>query len=175
MEIKPIKQEYDLAVANHTMRATVLHEDNERHLNYYFDDKLVAQKTMPAGQYYTDDECISEAVDEYRKNNVGVYADLLNRHVDKIHLKAKLVEIELINYGITIKGKVKIVKDYYEIELSTENEENVFSGRVNATNFSEALEKMRMFVNTLDGVNKDLTQNISLLSNDKIEEVISWE
>ena len=175
MEIVPRRQEYVFSVMKHTMRAVVEHEKDKRNLSYYFDEKLVATKVTEGGEYYTDDDCIREVVDDYRKNNTGVYADLFNRHSDKIFLNEKHLEVDLVNYGIVIKSKVKIVKDYYEIELATDNGDNYFSGKFKAVNFSEVLEKMRLFTNTLEGVSSELAQKISILSNDKIEEVIKWQ
>lgn len=175
MEIIPIRQEYIFSIMNHTMRAVAEHISSVRKLSYYFDDKLVADKVIPGGTIYTDDDCIREVVDDYRKNNSGVYADLFNRHTDKITLTSKLLDVDLVNSGIVIHGKVKISKDYYDIELSTDNGENQFTGRFKAVNFSEVLEKMRLFTNTLTGVSTELAQNISVLSNDKIEEVIKWQ
>lgn len=174
MEVRPIKQEYILAVANHSMRAVVLHKNNERQLSYYFDDKLITEKSMSGGQCYTDSDCIREVVDEYKKNNKGIFADLLNYHIDKVRLVSKLVELELINFGIPIKAVTKIIKDYYEVEIALKDGTDIFRGRIKADNFPEVLEKFRMFINTLEGVNAELTQNITLLSNDKIEEAIDW-
>ncbi|MDO4188539.1 MAG: hypothetical protein Q4D29_06065 [Lachnospiraceae bacterium] len=173
MEIVPVRQEYVFSVTTHTMRAVVEHSDNERKLSYYFDQKLVATKVMDGGEYYTDDDCIHEVVEDYRKNKKDVYSDLLNRHIDKIFLSAKLLEVNLVNFGIVINAKVKIVKDFYEIELNTG--ENQFSGKFKATDFSEVLEKMRLFINTLEGVSADLAQKINILSTDKIEAVIKWQ
>ena len=173
MEIIPVKQEYILSITKHTMRAVVDHIENVRKLSYYFDEKLVATKVVPGGDYYTDDDCISEVVDDYRKNKTDVYADLFNRHIDKISLVAKLLEVKLVNYGIVINAKVKIVKDYYEIELVTG--ENQFCGKFKAADFSEVLEKMRLFTNTLEGVSADLAEKINILSNNKIEAAIKWQ
>ncbi|MCQ2499279.1 MAG: hypothetical protein MJ133_09895 [Lachnospiraceae bacterium] len=175
MEIIPRRQEYVFSVMKHTMRAVVEHEQDKRNLSYYFDEKLVATKVRDGGNYYTDDDCIREVVDDYRKNNTGVYADLFNRHTDKIYLTTKLLEVDLVNSGIVIRAKVKIVRDYYEIELATDNGNNQFTGRFKAASFSEVLEKMRLFTSTLEGVSFELAQNISILSNDKIEEIIKWQ
>lgn len=173
MDIIPVRQEYIFTVTKHIMRAVVDHIENARKISYLFDDKLVETKVIPGGDFYTDDDCISEAVEDYRKSKNDVYADLFNRHMDKISLAAKLLEVKLVNYGIVIYAKVKIVKNYYEIELSTG--ENQFSGKFKAADFSEVLEKMRLFTNTLEGVSSDLAQKINVLSNDKIEAVIKWQ
>lgn len=175
MDIIPVKQEYTFSVGQHTMRAVVDHIDGKRQLSYYFDQKLVAQKEAAGGDYYTDDDCITEVVDDYRKNKSDVYADLFNRHIDKITLTSKTLEVNLINYSIVIRAKVKIVKDFYEIELYTDNGENSFNGKFKAADFSEVLEKMRLFISTLGEVSAELTQKINILSTDKIEEVIKWQ
>lgn len=175
MDIIPIRQEYTFSVTTHTMRAVVEHIDQKRHLKYFFDDKLVASKVVEGGEYYTDDDCIAEVVEDYKKNKNDVYADLFNRHVDKIAMTSKVLEVDLVNYSIVIKAKVKIVKDYYEIELYTENEENRFSGRFKAADFSEVLEKMRLFTSTLGEVSMELAQKINILSNDRIAETIKWQ
>lgn len=175
MDIIPVRQEYTFSVTTHTMRAVAEHIENKRHLKYYFDEKLVATKEIEGGDYYTDDDCITEVVEEYRKSKKDVYSDLFNRHIDKIVLTSKSLEVKLVNYGIVINAKVKIVRDFYEIELCTENEENCFNGRFKAANFSEVLEKMRLFTSTLGEVSTELAQRINILSNDKIEEVIKWQ
>lgn len=175
MEIIPIRQEYIFSVMKHTMRASVEHTADNRIFRYYFDDRLVSEKTSVAGDFYTDDDCIRDVIDEYRKTNNDAYADLFNRHIDKVTLSARLLELELVNSGIVIKSKVKTVKDYYEVELSTDNGDNVFSGKIRAVNFPEVLEKIRLFTNTLEGISTKLTQCINELSNDKIEEIINWQ
>ena len=175
MDIIPVRQEYVFSIANHTMRAVVEHIDDERRLSYYFDQKLVATKVVAGGDYYTDDDCIAEVVDDYRKNKTDVYADIFNRHIDKVMLTSKTLEVDLVNYSILIKAKVKIVKDYYEIALYTEDGDNQFSGKFRAADFSEVLEKMRLFTSTLEGVSAELAQRINILSNDKIQEVIKWK
>lgn len=175
MDIIPVRQEYFFSVATHTMRSVAEHIDNKRRLNYYFDEKLVVSKVIDGGDYYTDDDCITEAVEEYRKSKKDVYSDLLNRHIDKIALTSKSLEVKLVNYGIVVNAKVNIVKDFYEIELYTDNEENCFSGRFKAADFSEVLEKMRLFTSTLGGVSTELADKINILSNDKIEEIIKWK
>lgn len=175
MDIIPVRQEYVFSVVSHIMRAVAEHIDNKRRLNYYFDDKLVVTKMIEGGDYYTDDDRITEVVDEYRKSKKDVYSDLLNRHFDKITLTSKSLEVKLINYGIIINAKVKIVKDFYEIELRTDNDENCFNGIFKAADFSEVLEKMRLFTSTLSGVSTELADKINILSNDKIEEIIKWK
>lgn len=175
MEIIPVRQEYVFAVSSHTMRAVVEHLGGKRYLSYYFDQKLVATRIVDSGEYYTDDDCIREVVEDYRKNKSDVYADLFNRHIDKIALVTKLLEVDLVNYGIVIKAKVRIVKNYYEIDLFTDDGENRFSGKFKAADFPEVLEKMRLFTNTLEGVSSELAQKINILSNDKIEEIIKWQ
>lgn len=175
MDIIPVRQEYFFSVASHTMRAVAEHIDDKRHLHYYFDEKLVETRVIGGGDYYTDDDCITEVVEEYRKSKKDVYADLLNRHIDKIALTSKSVEVKLVNYGIVINSKVKVIKDFYEIELYTDNQENHFSGKFKANNFSEVLEKMRLFISTLGDLSIELAQRINILSNDRIEEVIKWK
>ena len=73
------------------------------------------------------------------------------------------------------KAKAKIVKDYYEVEISTYDGGDLICGKIKANSFSEVLEKMRLFVTVLGGVSSELSEKITLLSSDKIEEVISWE
>lgn len=67
MEIIPIRQEYIFSITKHTMRAVVEHKDNKRHLSCFFDQKLVATRAIEGGGFYTDDDCISEVVEDYRK------------------------------------------------------------------------------------------------------------
>lgn len=174
MDIIPVRQEYTFTVAAHTMRAVAEHIENKRNLHYYFDEKLIATRVVEGGDLYSDDDCITEAVEEYRKSKNDIYADLFNRHIDKITLTSKSLEVNLVNFGIVINAKVKIIKDFYEIELRTDSGENSFSGRFKAADFSEVLEKMRLFISTLGDVSSELAQKINILSNDKIEEVIKW-
>lgn len=174
MEIIPIRQEYKFSILKHNMYAVAEHVDGERHLSYYFDEKLVSKKVIPGGEFYTDDECLRDAVDDYRKNNVGIYADIFNSHTDKVFLQTKTVVVDLENFGIIIRAKIIINKDIYEIELSTNDGDNLINAKIKANGFSEVLEKVRLFTNTLYSANEQLSQNISLLSNDKVEELIKW-
>lgn len=175
MEIVPIKQEYDFSIGKHTMRAVAEHTDAIRKLSYYFDQKLVATKEISGGDYYTDDDCIREVIEEYKQRSTGAYADIFNNHIDRVYLVTKMLEVNLVNYGIVLNAKVKITKDTYEIDLRTDSGDNQVSGKFKAADFSEVLEKMRLFTNTLEGVSAELAQKISILANDKIEEVIKWQ
>lgn len=173
MEIIPERQEYIFSVMNHTMRSVVEHMHNMRKISYFFDEKMVAQKNVPGGEFYTDDECISEVVQDYRRHKKDAYADLFNNHMDKVFLAAKLLKVKLVNYGIEIEANIKVFKGSYEIEF--QRGDNYFSSRFNAENFSEALEKMRIFTHTLDGISMEMAEKIHVLSNDKIASAIKWQ
>ena len=82
----PLKMEYLFQINEHTMKASAEHLELARRFTFYFDDKIVSEKAVPAGEFYTDDDCISELVENYCKNKSGVYADLFSRHSDKVKL-----------------------------------------------------------------------------------------
>ena len=50
-----------------------------------------------------------------------------------------------------------------------------FTGTFQAVNFSEALEKVRIFTSTLSDISDDFSSHISELANDKVEAWIKWE
>lgn len=175
MEIKPVKQQYDLTVMNHSMKAEALHFQDKRIISYYFDDKMIHKTQLPAGDLISDDNCIREIVENYSKNNVGVYADIFKNHSDKVFLLSKIIEVDVVNYGIVAHAKVKVEKDLYFFELLTDNQENHMSGSFKASNFSEVLEKMRIVVSMMAGVSTKMTEDINELSSDKVEEVIKWQ
>lgn len=175
MEVVPIKQEYDLTVMNHSMKAVAHHFQDKRVISYYFDDKLIQKLEMPAGDLFLDDNYIREIVENYSKDNVGVYADIFKNHADKVSLISKKIEVDVVNYGIVAHAKIKIEKDKYYFKLVTDNQENEVSGSFKASNFSEVLEKMRIVVSMMAGVCAKMTEDIDELSNDKVEEVIKWQ
>lgn len=174
MTIEPQRLEYHLEVLNHTMKAVVLHLEKERKMSFYFDDKLVSERDVEKGSILTDAECINDLVVNYSKKNVGVFADIFKNHTDKVKLDAKIIEVKLVNFGIEILAKVTVEKDRYIMELSANNDQDKFLGTFASASFSDALEKLRLFTSTLEGVNENLTENISALSTDKVEEWIKW-
>lgn len=175
MEIVPIMQRYDCEINNHAMIAVVEHKENSRDVEYYFDDKLVGKKELPEESFFTDDDCITDIVENYSKNNTGIYADIFQHHKDKVFLISKQLHVKVIDFGIVIDVNMKVEKDFYSMDLSTENGENHIVCKFKANNFSDVLEKMRIFTGMLSDVSGDLAKNIDLLANDKVKEKISWK
>lgn len=174
MTIEPCKLEYHLEVLNHTMKAVALHQKDGRKMSFYFDEKLVSERMVPDGDIFTDDECINNLVVEYSKKNVGVFADIFKNHSNKVKLLAKVMEVKIVNYGLEVLAKVTVEKNQYIMELSANEGKDKFLGTFSSGSFSDALEKLRIFTSLLEGVNVDLTNNISELSSDKVEEWIKW-
>jgi hypothetical protein len=174
MKIIPIKTEYYFKIKQHKMRAVAEHGEEQRELFYYFDDKLVSKKAIPEGEFLTDDDFIREILEEYCKHHGGVYADIFNNHSDMVFLERKNVEVLVENYEVVINAKIRQEKNHYQVILSANNGEDTVSGDFKATNFSDVLEKLRIFINTLEGVSAELSQNIDELSNDKVLERIEW-
>jgi len=173
--ITPIKIEYILQIKEHVLKASAEHLENARKITFYFDDKVVSQKSIAPGDFLTDDDCISELVENYCKNQTGVYADLFRRHSDKVHLVAKTLDFVIENYGIIMNAHVTVEKGRYLIEVKGNNGEDVFAGTFRSENFSEVLEKVRIFTSTLTGISESFSAHINELSNDKVEEWIKWE
>lgn len=173
--IIPIKIEYQFQINNHTMRASAEHLELARRITFYFDDKIVSEKAVPPGDFYTDDDCISELVENYCRNQTGVFADLLKRHSDKVHLTAKKLEFLIDNYGIKMNASVVVEKGVYHFEVNGAEGVDAFSGTFKADNFSEVLEKVRIFTSMLGGISESFSKHIDELSNDKVEEWIKWE
>jgi len=173
-EIKPIKVEYTMQIREHTMRASAEHLELARRITFYFDDKVVSEKAVPPGDFLTDDDCISDLVDNYCKNKTGVYADLFKRHSDQVHLISKTLEFELENYGIKMTAIVTVKKDTYNVQIK-ENGGDFFSGTFRSSSFSEVLEKVRIFTSILTGISNDFSEHINEFSNDKVEDWIKWD
>jgi len=173
--ITPLKIEYNLRIKEHKLKASAEHLELARRITFYFDDKIVSEKAVPPGDFMTDDDLISDLVSNYCKNQVGVYADLFMRHSDKVHLVSKTLDFLIENYGIRMFAHVIVEKDKYIIEVKGNNEEDVFSGTFKAQNFSEVLEKVRIFTSTLVGISESFSSHINELSNDKVEEWIKWD
>jgi len=175
MIIKPVRAEYLFSIRNHEIRAIAEHSNESRIISFIFDDKFVAKKTIEAGKLLSDDDYIRDIVIEYCQNHIGVYADIFKNHSNKVSLVSKIAVIEIENYGIKLNGIVKVLSDKYEIQMSTENGDDMISGSFTSDNFPEVLEKVRLFIRMLEGLSSELTDNIDELSNDKIEELIKWE
>ena len=171
----PIKVEYVFALREHRMKAVAEHLEWERKFTFCFDDKIVSEKTVPEGDFLTDDDCIADMVRNYCKNNTGVYADLFKRHSDKVHLVSKTMDFLIENYGINLPVHITLEKGKYSFEITGNNGDDVFSGTFRSENFSEVLEKVRISTGILTELSKDFSININELSNDKVEEWIKWE
>jgi hypothetical protein len=175
MKIIPVEVAYDFEVKKHKMRAVAVHTEKERDISYYFDDKLVSTRTIPSGEFVSDDDYIREILEAYCDSHSDVYADIFNNHVDMVLLLKKEVEVQIENYGVMIEARIEEEKDFYHVLLSTNKGENTISGKFRAASFSDVLEKLRIFINTLEGVSAELSQNIDEFSNDKVEERIKWK
>jgi len=174
-DIKPIKIEYNLEIRNHKLKASAEHLETGRKITFFFDEKVVSAKEVPDGDFLTDDDCISELVENYCKNQVGVYADLFKRHSDQVHLVSKTLDFEIENYGIRMVAHVIVEKGKYLVEVKGNNEDDVFQGTFKSENFSEVLEKVRIFTGTLAEISDSFSAHINELSSDKVEEWIKWE
>jgi len=173
--IIPVSIEYNMQIKEHTLRAKAEHLENVRKITFYFDDKVVSEKIVAKGDFLTDDDCISEIVDNYCHNKTGVYADLFKNHSDKVHLVNKILVFIIENYGIRMVATVKVEKDKYHVEVNGNNGNDVFSGSFQSQNFSEVLEKVRIFTTTLNEISNSFSENIDELSSDKVEQWIKWE
>lgn len=174
IKIIPVKMKYDFCMHNHTMQAVAEHLNLARRFSFHFDDKVVSEKVVPEGDLMTDDDWIRDLVENYCKNNTGVYADLFKRHSDKVHLVSKTIDFVIEDYGINLDAHVTIEKGIYNFKVKAANSDDVFSGSFKAENFSEVLEKIRIFTSVLGEMSKEFSANLDELSNDKVEEWIKW-
>jgi len=174
-KITPTKVEYNLLIADHRLKASAEHLELARRITFYFDDKIVAEKAIPPGDFLTDDDCISEIVENYCKNKTGVYADLFKNHSDRVHLVSKTLDFEIENYGLKMEAHVEVEKGRYLVDVKGNNGEDTFSGKFKSENFSEVLEKARIFTTTLAEISESFSVHINELSSDKVEEWIKWE
>lgn len=171
----PVKVEYLFSMKNHYMKAVAEHLESERQFSFYFDEKVVSEKIIPSGDFLTDDDCIRDMVENYCKDHTGIYADLFKRHSDKVHLVSKTIDYVIESFGINLETHVVVEKGKYHFEVNDNNGEDVFSGSFKAENFSEVLEKVRIFTSILGEISKEFSDNIDELSNDKVEEWIKWD
>ena len=171
----PIKVEYDFCMQNHRMKAVAEHLELTRKFTFYFDEKVVSEKIVPSGDFLTDDDCIRDLVENYCKDHTGAYADLFKRHSDKVHLVSKTIDFVIESFGTNLQTHVTVEKGKYFFKVNENNGDDVFSGSFRAENFSEVLEKVRIFTSILGEISKEFSENIDELSNDKVEEWIKWE
>ena len=174
-KMTPIKVEYGFAIKNHRMKAVAEHCDLSRKFSFYFDEKLVSERTAVGGDILTDDDCIRELVESYCKNHTGVYADLFKNHSDMVHLVAKTIDFEIENFGINLFTHVTVEKGKYTFVVKGNEGKDVFSGSFVSENFSEVLEKVRICTTMLAELSNGFSENINELSNDKVEEWIKWD
>lgn len=173
--ITPILVEYNFSILHHTMKASAQHLELARRITFFFDNKIVSERAIPPGDFMTDDECISELVENYCKNKTGVYADLFKHHSDKVHLTSKTLDFVIENCGIRMQAHVVVTKGHYAIDVIGSDGEDKFSCEFKAENFSEVLEKVRIFTSTLVGISESFSSHINELSSDKVKEWIKWD
>lgn len=172
--IIPLKIEYNFQLRNHRLRASAEHLESGRRITFFFDDKIVSERMIPAGDFFTDDDRISELVSNYCKNQTGVYADLFTNHADQVHLLSKTLDFTIENCGIVMSAHVIVENGRYLIEVSGNNGEDAFSGSFKSKDFSEVLEKIRLFTSTLVDISNSFSSHINELSDDKVEAWIKW-
>lgn len=171
----PIKVEYDFCMQNHRMKAVAEHLELARKFTFCFDGKVVSEKTVSSGDFLTDDDCIRDLVENYCKDHTGAYADLFKRHSDKVRLVSKTIDFVIESFGTNLQTHVTVEKGKYSFKVNENNGDDVFSGSFRAENFSEVLEKVRIFTSILGEISKEFSENIDELSNDKVEEWIKWD
>lgn len=174
MKIMPVKSEYRFEAMNHTMKAVLLHVDNKRRVTYYFDDKVFGEREIEEGDFWTDDDNIRSLAESYFADHTNVMSDLFVKHASKIKLKDKTNTFVIDNNGLMIDAVIVEEKGLFNVKITSANERDVFTGRITADSNSEALEKLRIFVNTLSGISMELTRNIDEFNNDKVKERIDW-
>ena len=86
-----------------------------------------------------------------------------------------MLDFMIENYGMKMLAHVIVEKGKYQFAVNGNNGDDIFSGTFKAENFSEVLEKVRIFTSTLVGISENFSDNINELSNDKVEEWIKWE
>lgn len=175
MNIIPKKITYYFKVKQHTMRAVAEHAESEREISYFFDEKLVSKKTIPSGTILKDDDFIRDILEEYCNHNNGLYADLFNNHSDMVRLEMKITEVVIESFEIVINVTIREEKNRYQVILSANDGEDRVVGDIKATNFSDVLEKLRIFINTLTSMSTELSQNLDELNDDKVMERIRWQ
>lgn len=173
--IIPIKSEYNFEIKNHHMKAVSDHLEDGRKITYYFDDKLISEKIVPGGDFLTDDDWIRQLVENFCDNQKGVYVDLFRNHSDRVYLTSKMFHFWIESFGIKMLINATIEKNNYHICINANDGDAVFSGTFKAMDFSEVLEKIRIFTNTLKDVSSIFSKEIDELSNDQIEKIIKWK
>lgn len=173
--IKPINIKYVSEIKDHILKVNVEHLELARRFSFYFDDKLVTEKAVGPGEFFTDDDCIKDMVQNYCLNNKGALADLFANHVDRVRLVEKYLEFIIENYGVRMRAYVSEKKDQYKVNVKAEGNSDEFSCTITASNFSDVLEKVRIFTSTLSNISDNFSNNIDELANDKVEEWIDWQ
>ena len=174
-KMTPIKVAYVFTMKNHRLKAVAEHCDLARKFTFYFDEKVVSERTAAAGDILTDDDCIRALVESYCKNHTGVYADLFKNHSNMVHLVAKTIDFEIENFGISLFTHVTVEKGKYTFTVTSNEGKDVFSGSFVSESFSEVLEKVRICTTILAELSNGFSENINELSNDKVEEWIKWD
>lgn len=174
-KITPIKIEYNLKIKDHAMKACSQHLEDSRMISFYFDEKKVAETTVPPGDMLTDDDVICDLVSKYCKNSASVYADLFRNHSDKVHIVSKHISCVVEDYGVLINADVTVEKGRITTNIVANNGDDTFTGSFKAESFSDVLEKVRLFTMGLSKMSEEFSTHINELSNDMVEKWINWE
>ena len=176
MQIIPVKTEYIFHARSHVLRGEVAHRLDSRHLSYFFDDELVHESDVESGGFIADDDSIRAVAEEYFRTHTNVMSDLFNNHTEQVSLYEKKSSFLFDNNGgFTCRATVSEQRGLISLSMASVDGKDQLSTQLQVTNMSEALEKLRIFLNTLDGLSSTMAANISELVNDKVMTDIQWE
>lgn len=175
MKIIPELTEYNFEIMKHTAKAMVEHIAGVRKASYFFDDKLIGERTVEDGGIMTDDDCIADIMSEYCKNNKGVYADIYSKHADKIQLVNKLVHLKIDSGAFVVDFSAKCEKGVFTFSITTSSGRDRIVCRMEANDFLEAFEKSRFLLYGMEGMNEEISKHINELARDEIMEIIKWK
>lgn len=175
MKIIPEKTEYKFEVLKHTARASLEHVAGVRKVSYYFDEKLVGERTVSGGDLLTDDDCIADILSEYSRNNTGVYADIYRNHSDKIQLVSKMVHFKVDSGTFIVDFSAMCEKGSITFSVIANGGKDRIACKMEANDFLEAFEKSRILLHGMESMNEELSKHINDLARDEIMELIKWK
>jgi len=174
MIIKPVQMEYVLDFKGHSLSAIIQEIAGVKFLRMEIDGKMIDGVKLNADEDHGYVKILQNHVNEYISKSKNKYADIVLNHMDALKVVRKTMCMSIEEMGIDMNMCVISEKGLYTIKFSVTEFKDDMVCHIVANSLSDALEKSRMFTSIMNGINQEMTQNLTEFSEDGILEELGW-